>query len=74
MKRDTFTQLDRENDSATIYNGKTFRLACCDCHLVHDAEVWSEKLLESAPLVIYLRRNSQLTKARRKLKEKSHGK
>lgn len=70
-KRDHFIQLTKAFDSAEIRNGETFRLACCDCHLVHDAEVWVEKLPDGAPLVIYLRSNWRLTKARRKLKGKS---
>jgi len=70
LRGDHFTQLTKENDSAEIRNGETFRLACCDCHLVHDVEVWAEKLPDGAPLVIYLRRNPRLTKDRRKLKEK----
>jgi len=71
LRGDHFTQLTKDNDSAEIRNGETFRLACCDCHLVHDVEVWAEKLPDGAPLVIYLRRNRRLTQARRKLKEKT---
>jgi hypothetical protein len=70
MRGDNFIQLTRVCDSAEIRNGETFRLACCDCHLVHDVEVWAEPLPDGAPLVIYLRCNWRLTKDRRKLKEK----
>jgi len=71
IRGDTFIQLTKENDHAEIRNGETFRLACCDCHLVHDVEVWAEGIEEGAPLVIYIRRNKAKTQARRKLKEKS---
>jgi hypothetical protein len=66
MKADSFKQLSV--DPAVIRNQETFRLACCDCHLVHDVTVNALGLPLGAPLRIKLRRNNRATNYRRKLR------
>ena len=68
---DTYLQLTTRKNSAIIRNGETFRLACCDCHLVHGVIIISPQLPSGLPLTITLRRDRRATNSRRKLKLES---
>ena len=68
MTRDTFHYITRAEPSATIQNGVHFRLACCDCHLVHNVTVFVKEFADGHPLQIRITRNHRATEARRKQK------
>ena len=68
MTRDTFHYITRAEPEYTIQNGVHFRLACCDCHLVHNVTVLVKESANGHPLQIRITRNNRATEARRKQK------
>jgi len=53
----------KDGEGFTVQSGTLFRLACCDCGLVHDFVFVSH---DGKPIGISARRNERLTKKHRK--------
>jgi len=61
----------RENGEGwTIRNREPFRVACCDCGLVHNIVIASLDKRKGAVLGIAAERNERATAAKRRRKEK----
>jgi hypothetical protein len=52
-----------DNEGFEVPSGQIYRLACCDCGLIHDFVFVSE---DGKPIGIAARRNSRATAQRRK--------
>lgn len=52
----------------TIKNKTVFRLACCDCNLVHDVAIAVPGLRKGKEIGLAARRNLRATAARRRKK------
>jgi hypothetical protein len=66
LKRGDKFEVLRACVGTTIPNRTKFRLACCDCGLVHWMLVYAPKLRKGRTLGLAVKRNTRATKARRK--------
>jgi hypothetical protein len=53
----------RDGEGFEILSGEIYRLACCDCGLVHDVVIVSQ---DAKPVGIAARRNNRATAQRRR--------
>ncbi len=53
----------RDGEGFTVPSGEPYRIACCDCGLVHDFAFVSE---DGKPIGIAARRNNRATAQRRR--------
>jgi hypothetical protein len=61
------TYVQRYDDEGfTVPSGEVYRIACCDCGLVHDFVFVSE---DNKPIGIAARRNNRSTAQRRRTKQ-----
>jgi len=53
----------KDGEGFTVPSGKVYRMACCDCDLVHDFVFVSE---DGKPIGVAARRNNRATAQRRR--------
>lgn len=61
-----YQQLTETSDHATVNSRELFRLACCDCGLVHDVVIVGGR--KGRPVGIAMRRNKRATAQKRRVK------
>lgn len=57
----------KDGEGTTVLNKVPFRLACCDCGLVHDVAIVAP-IRKGKELGLAVRRNNRATAARRRAK------
>lgn len=56
----------KDKEGWTVNNKELFRLACCDCGLVHNVAIVAPTLRKGTPLGFAVERNKRATAARRR--------
>lgn len=56
----------KDGEGWTVKNGEIFKLACCDCGLIHEMVVMAIGLKKGATIGIAAKRNNRATAQRRK--------
>lgn len=65
MKRSRYETIT-DGDGLTIKNREVFKLACCDCGLVHDVVVVAGGIRKGKDIGLAMRRNKRATSQRRR--------
>ena len=58
----------QDNEGFEIPNGEPYKLACCDCGLVHQIVILAPRLKKGAIIGFAARRDNRATAARRRKK------
>lgn len=61
----TYTQR-QDGEGFTIPNGEVYKLACCDCGLVHQIVILAPKVKKGTPIGFAAKRDNRATAARRR--------
>lgn len=56
----------QDNEGFEIPNGEVYKLACCDCGLVHQIVIVAPKTKKGTPIGFAAKRDNQATAARRR--------
>lgn len=65
MKRSKYKVL-ADGEGWTVNNKERFKLACCDCGLIHEVAIVAPKLRKGAVLGFAVRRHKRATAQRRR--------
>lgn len=64
-QRTAYTQR-KDNEGFEVPNGEIYKLACCDCGLVHQIVIVAPGLKKGTPLGMAAKRDNRATAARRR--------
>ena len=65
MNKSKYIQLI-DGEGSTVNNKERFKLACCDCGLIHEVAIVAPKLRKGAPLGFAVKRHTRATAQRRR--------